>query len=222
MRKLWYFTLIGAVICILVALPFVIKCPPKTITTSVRVKSAINLWDVGPITLDPAISSESTSQVYVMQIFSGLARLGADAQPVPDIAARWEVSDGGKTYTFYLRQGVKFQDGKAVTAADFKYSWERACLPETNSQTAGTYLGDIDGVKDVIEGKTKTISGVQIMDDHTLRVTIDAPKLYFLSKLTYPTAFVVDQKNIESGKDWWTNPNGTGAFRLTEWKKMTL
>jgi oligopeptide transport system substrate-binding protein len=154
-----------------------------------------------------------------MQVFSGLARLGAEAKPVPDIAESWQISDNGKTYTFYLRQGVKFQNGKEVTAQDFKYSWERACLPETNSQTAATYLGDIIGVKDVLAGKATAISGVEVIDDHTLKVTIDAPKVYFLAKLTYPTTFVIDKANVESGKDWWIKPNGTGPFKLTEWKK---
>ncbi len=222
MKKIWYFTLIGAILCILVALPFIVRCQPVPTPISTREKGALNLWDSGPITLDPAVSSESTSQTYVMQIFSGLARLGAEAKPVPDIAESWQISDNGKTYTFYLHPGVKFQNGKEVTAQDFKYSWERACLPETNSQTAATYLGDIVGVKNVLAGKATAISGVEVIDDHTLKVTIDAPKVYFLAKLTYPTTFVVDKANVESGKDWWTKPNGTGPFKLTEWKKDEL
>jgi oligopeptide transport system substrate-binding protein len=217
MKKIWHFTLIGAIVCALVALPFVVKCQPETQSTTIREAGALNLWDSGPITLDPAVSSEATSQTYIMQIFSGLVRLGVDDEPVPDIAESWQVSDGGKTYTFFLRLGVKFQDGKDVTAQDFKYSWERACLPETGSQTASTYLSDIVGVKDVLDGKTTEISGVQVINDHTLKVTIDAPKVYFLSKLTYPITFVVDKSNVESGKDWWRKPNGTGPFKLTKW-----
>ena len=219
MIKIWHYTLIGAIVCALITLPFIVKCQTATSPTSIREKGALNLWDTDPITLDPAVSSESTSQVYVMQIFSGLARLGADERPLPDIAENWQVSDRGTTYTFHLRQGVRFQDGREVTARDFKYSWERACLPETNSQTASTYLGDIIGVKDVLAGKATEISGVQVIDEHTLKVTIDSPKVYFMDKLTYPTAFVVDKTNVESSPDWWTKPNGTGPFKLTEWRK---
>ncbi|MCX6009642.1 MAG: peptide ABC transporter substrate-binding protein [Chloroflexi bacterium] len=218
MRRIWQFTLLGALLCALVALPFVIKCQPGETPTPTHEKGVLNLWDTGPITLDPAISSEMTSHTYVMQIFSGLVRLGDEAKPVPDIAESWQRSDDGKTYTFYLRQGVKFHDGKEVTAQDFKYSWERACHPETGSQTAATYLGDIVGAKDVLEGKATKISGVEVIDDYTLKVTIDAPKTYFLAKLTYPTAFVVDKANVESGKNWWLKPNGTGPFKLKEWK----
>ncbi len=215
--KIWHFTLVGAIVCALIALPFVIECQPGATPAPSREKGALNLVDSGPITLDPAISSESTSQVYVMQIFSGLARLGANDEPVPDIAESWQVADDGTTYTFYLRQGVKFQNGREVTAQDFKYSWERACLVETNTRTAASYLGDIVGVNDVLEGRATKISGVQVVDDHTLKVTIDAPKVYFLAKLTYPTTFVVDRTNVESGKDWWMRPNGTGPFKLTSW-----
>jgi len=137
---------------------------------------------------------------------------------VPDIAESWEESADGEAYTFHLRQGVKFHSGGEVKAADFKYSWERACDPTTGSGTAATYLGDIVGAKDMLAGKTREISGVEVLDDYTLQVTIDAPKAYFLDKLAYPTAFVVDRDNVESGEDWWWEPNGTGPFKLKEWK----
>jgi len=178
----------------------------------------LRLWDTGPITLDPAISADMSSHTYVMQIFSGLVRLDYELNIVPDIAESWEKSPDGKTYTFYLRQGVKFHSGREVKAADFKYSWERACDPDTGSGTAATYLGDIVGAKDMLAGETGEISGVEVIGDYTLRVTIDAPKAYFLSKLAYPTAFVVDRDNVESGDDWWREPNGTGPFKLREWK----
>jgi len=220
MNKIWHFTLLGAIICALAILPFIINCPSNE--TPIREKGALNLWDSGPITLDPAISSEMTSHSYVIQIFSGLVRLGDEAKPVPDIAESWQKSDDGKSYIFYLRKGVKFQDGEEVTAQDFSYSWERACHPKIGSQTAVTYLGDIVGVKDVLEGKAAKISGVEVIDNYTLKVTIDAPKAYFLAKLTYPTAFVVDKANVESGKKWWLKPNGTGPFKLKEWKKDEL
>jgi oligopeptide transport system substrate-binding protein len=217
MKRTWQFTLLGALLCALIALPFVITCPPTEIPIPFQEKGTLNLWDTGPMTLDPAISGEMTSHTYILQIFSGLVRLGDEAKLIPDIAESWQRSDDGKTYTFYLRKGVKFQDGKEVTAQDFKYSWERACHPETGSQTAATYLSDIVGVQDVLEGKAAEISGVRVIDDYTLKVTIDAPKAYFLAKLTYPTAFVIDKTNVETGKKWWLQPNGTGPFKLKEW-----
>jgi len=177
----------------------------------------LNLYGIDPHTLDPAVSGDSSSHQYVTQIFSGLLYLDENHEPAPDIARDWKVGNGGKTYTFYLRRDVKFHDGSPVTAADFKYSWERACDPATGSMTSAGYLGDIVGAKDMLAGKAGEISGIKVIDDYTLEVTIDAPKSYFLYKLAYPTSFVVDRNNVESGNDWWRDPNGTGPFSLGQW-----
>jgi oligopeptide transport system substrate-binding protein len=182
----------------------------------------LNLYGIDPYTLDPAVSGEMTSHVYLMQLFGGLVRPGDNLEPVPDIAERCEIGNDGRTYTFYLRPEVKFHDGRPVTAADFKYSWERACAPQTGSATAATYLNDIVGVGEVLAGQTAEISGVKVIDDHTLEVAIDAPKAYFLSKLTYPTAFVVDKDNVAAGGGWWRSPNGTGPFKLRQWQQGEL
>jgi len=85
------------------------------------------------------------------------------------------------------------------------------------ARTAAAYLDDIVGARDVLAGKSREISGVRVVDDYTLEVTIDEPKSYFLSKLTYPTAFVVDRDNVRSGNNWWQKPNGTGPFKLKQW-----
>jgi len=180
---------------------------------------SLSLYGIDPLTLDPAVSSEMTSHEYVMQVYGGLVRLGDDLEPVADIARDWRISNGGRTYTFNLRAGVKFHDGREVTAEDFVYSWERACWPETGSQTAATYLGDIVGVREVLTGQSRKISGVKAVDEDTLEVTIDAPRPYFLYKLAYPTAFVVDRANVQAGGEWWRKPNGTGPFRLAEWRQ---
>jgi oligopeptide transport system substrate-binding protein len=210
-KRIWQLALLSLILVALLILPST-ACEPAS------GQGVLNLWDTGPITLDPAISADMSSHTYVMQIFSGLVRLDQELNIVPDIAESWEPSSDNKTYTFHLRQGVKFQDGREVKAADFKYSWERACDPATGSGTAATYLGDIVGAKDMLAGKAGEISGVEILGDYTLRVTIDAPKAYFLDNLAYPTAFVVDRANVESGEDWWREPNGTGPFKLKEWK----
>jgi oligopeptide transport system substrate-binding protein len=180
-------------------------------------EGVLTLYGIDPWTLDPALCGDATSHQYIMQIFSGLVRLGENLEPVPDIAEYWELSPDGITYTFYLREDVFFHDGRQVTADDFKYSWERACTWETGSQTAATYLGDIVGAEEMLSGASTELSGVKVLNEFTLEVTIDAPKSYFLSKLTYPTAHVVDQSNVESGVIWWRQPNGTGPFSLDQW-----
>jgi oligopeptide transport system substrate-binding protein len=211
---------LSVLLCLLVLVSVVsIACPSGTITKPPPTSTAegnLNLYNIDPYTLDPATASEATSHEYIFQIFNGLVQLDDNLSPSPDIAKSWKV-DKGTVYTFTLRQDVKFHDGRSVKADDFKYSWERACAPETGSQTAMTYLGDIVGVEDVLAGKTKEISGVKVLDDYTLQVTIDAPKPFFLYKLGYATAFVVDRNNVAQGALWWRKPNGTGAFKLKEW-----
>jgi oligopeptide transport system substrate-binding protein len=208
-----------SILLLLLALVSIVSvaCPSKT-TTETPAQGNLNLYNIDPYTLDPATCSESNSTEYIFQIFNGLVQLDDDLNPVPDIAKSWKV-DKGMVYTFTLRRDVKFHDGRGVKADDFKYSWERACAPETRSLTAMTYLGDIVGVEDVLAGKTKEISGVKVLDDYTLQVTSDAPKSYFLYKLAYVVAFVVDRNNVAQGGLWWRNPNGTGPFKLKEWKQ---
>ncbi len=189
---------------------------------SIPQKDTLTLFDTGPITLDPAISQESTSHTYVMQIFSGLVRLDQNMEPVGDIAEEWEMAGGGTVYTFHLLQNATFHDGKQITARDFKYSWERACRPETGSPTASTYLNDIVGARQVLDGQAQEIVGINVVDDYTLQVTIDAPKAYFLAKMTYPVAFVVDQSNVAAGEEWWRAPNGSGPFKLEAWREDQL
>lgn len=168
-----------------------------------------------PRTLDPALVEDSVSAEYVVHLFSGLVALNERLEVVPDLAERWEVSPDGRTYTFFLREGARFQNGKEVTAADVKYSLERACDPGTASTVAAVYLGDIVGAAQVLQGQAERISGVEVLDRRTLRITIDAPKAYFLAKLTYSTAFVVDRENV-THSDWLARPNGTGPFKLVE------
>jgi oligopeptide transport system substrate-binding protein len=201
---------------------------PSAATTSTSSAAAasgngiLTITNTDPYTLDPATSNEVLSASYIMQIFSGLLKLDNNLEPVPDIAESMPtLSSDGLSYTFHLRKDVKFQDGTAVTATDFKYSWERAANPATNSPTAATYLGDIVGVNDMLAGKANQISGVKVIDNYTLQVTIDSPKSYFLYKLTYPSSFIVEKKNVNSGANWWLKPSGTGPFKVQEWVKNT-
>jgi oligopeptide transport system substrate-binding protein len=166
-----------------------------------------------PRTYDPATTYGSGDK----RAFSGLVSLDPRLNLTPDIAERWDISPDGTVYTFHLRANAKFHDGRAVTAQDFVYSWERAASPETGSDTVLTYLGDIVGVREMNAGKADHISGLKVIDERTLQVTIDAPKSYFPMKLTYPTAFVVDKADVESGEDWYRRPNGTGPYKLSEW-----
>ncbi|MDQ6695243.1 MAG: peptide ABC transporter substrate-binding protein [Chloroflexota bacterium] len=177
-----------------------------------------------PPSLDPAIATDSYSQLVIRQLFSGLVAFDNDLKIVPDLATSLPaISPDGKTYTFSLRRGVRFPDGSEVTARDFKYSFERATdsvlagSHDASSLPASIFLGDIVGVQDKLAGKAKEIAGVQAPDPYTLVLTIDAPRAYFLSKLTAGPASVVEKSNVEGSNDWLERPAGTGPFRIEKW-----
>jgi oligopeptide transport system substrate-binding protein len=171
-----------------------------------------------PREYDPATTHGSGDKM----VFSGLVSFDPGLHLVPELAESWQASDDGTVYTFTLRANARFHNGRPVTAQDVVYSWERAAAPEQKSDTVLSYLGDIVGVKEMNAGQATHIAGLKVVDDHTLQVTIDAPKPYFLLKLTYPTAFVLDRANVESGTEWYRTPNGTGPYRLARWETMNL
>ena len=178
------------------------------------------LWS-DPPTLDPHLVTDGTSYGIVIEVFSGLVRLGTDpSNPFePDLAESWSVLADGTVYEFKLRNGLKFSNGDPVTAQDFKWSFERAAHPDTASTVAEEFLGDIVGIKEIVEGTATTAQGIEVIDERTLRLKIDAPKAYFIAKLTYPTAFVLNRDNVESmGRDWVDKPVSTGPFTLKEYR----
>ena len=190
-------------------------------------QEALTLYfDDGPLLLDPTITHESQSIQYIMQVFSGLVSFNKDLVLVPELASEWSISEDGTVYTFTLQDGAKFHDGRPVTAGDVKSSWERAwelaADPNLPSTTVGTYLDDVAGVEEFTSGDAEEISGIQVIDDATLQVTIDDARSYFLSKLSHPVAFVVDQDQIEDSQGsaipWWAEPNGTGPFKVISWE----
>ena len=170
-----------------------------------------------PPTIDPHLVSDATSSVITNEVFGGLVTLSLDYQPVLDLAESCSVSDDGLVYTFVLRENASFQDGSPVTAQDVKWSIERAADPDTLSTTAETYLGDIVGVAEKLTGEASEVSGVRVIDDRTIEFTLDAPKAYFLAKLSYPTAYVLDQEQVTEDGSWLDQPNGTGPFRLAQY-----
>ncbi len=171
-----------------------------------------------PPTLDPHLTTDANSAVYAVEIYGGLMTIDKNLAIVGDLAESWDVSADGITTTFRIHPDAKFHDGRSVTAGDVKWSLDRATDPLTEAFNAGVFLGDIIGVQERLTGAATEISGVRVINDSTLTITTDASKPYFLSKLTYPVSFVLDRQNVESGRDWIFEPNGTGPFRLDEYQ----
>jgi len=202
--------------------------PSDEATEEPRVAGELRLPGGDPITLDPALATDAASAAYIAEIFGGLVTLDRDLNLVPDLATEIPTrenggivdnSDGTVTYTFHLRPDALFHDRRPVIAEDFKYSLERALAPETASIVAETYLGDIVGARDMARGRADEVSGIEVVDDLTLNITIESPTPVFLDKLIYPTAFVVDERQVESNpRNWTRQPNGTGPYKMKEWR----
>jgi ABC-type transport system substrate-binding protein len=175
-------------------------------------ENAFFLADVEPDTFDPALWQSSADGI-IGDLFSGLVQLDASLRPIPDLAASWDISADGTVYTFHLRQDVTFHNGEPFTAQDVVFSWERACDPALESDTALTYLGDILGVAERIAGEADRIAGLRVVDDFTLEVTLDGVKAYFLAKLAYPTSWIVDESSVQDIEE---TPIGTGPFVLVQ------
>jgi len=170
------------------------------------------------ITLDPAIGYDWKNWSVIKSVFDGLM----DYKPgttelVPDLAESYEVSADGLTYTFKLRSGVKFHNGRAMTAADVKYSLERTCNPATQSPGAG-YYGALKGFDDFQAGKAKELAGVVAVDDHTVKIELSRPDSTLLHLMALNFSFVVPKEVVEKeGPDFGHKPVGTGAYKVTEW-----
>ena len=174
---------------------------------------------VDPPTLDPHLTTDATSAQVIVEIFGGLVTIDRNLDVVPDLAESWDISADGRVYTFRIRPDAVFHDGKPVTAEDVRWSLERATDPLTEAPNVDQYLGDIVGVDAKLAGDVLEISGVRVINERTIEITIDASKSFFLAKMTYPTAFVLDRENIEANpKNWFRKPNGTGPFKMTEYK----
>jgi ABC-type transport system substrate-binding protein len=173
-----------------------------------------------PTTLDPAQVQDGPTIDLLSQVYNGLIQWTKENKLVPALAERWDVSNGGRTYTFHLRKGVKFHNGRPVTARDFVYSLTRSLDSHLPYPQGATYLNDIVGAGEYYARKAASVKGIEAPDDATLRLTIDAPKAYFLAKLTYPTAYAVCKEEIQRTHGSVTESSmiGTGPFKLVEYR----
>lgn len=153
-----------------------------------------------PTTLDPARVSDGPTIDMLQDVHLGLVGWNEKTEVVATGAAQMPtVSADGKVYTFVLREGLTFHNGRAVTAEDVKYSLTRALSKDLNSPVAMNYLNDIVGAKALAEGKASELSGVTVVDPKTVRITLTEARPYFLGKLTYPTGYILAKEEVEKG-----------------------
>ncbi|MEM9268078.1 MAG: ABC transporter substrate-binding protein [Pseudomonadota bacterium] len=155
-----------------------------------------------PPHLDPTgAAAAAIDEVVYANIYEGLTRFGADGAILPALAQSWEISEDGLSYVFTLRDGVTYHSGAEMTAADVKFSLDRARADDsTNAQKA----------------LFATIDSVNVVDDVTVEITLTAPTGALLFNLAWGDAVIVDESYTEAEK---TEPNGTGPFKFLEWVK---
>jgi ABC-type transport system substrate-binding protein len=197
---------------------------PKTASGNICNGETLIVPGSDPATVfDPIQVGDVATSEYVVEIFGGLVTLDTTLKVQPDIAKSWDVSPDGKTYTFHLRDNVVFHKGRRVTGDDFKYSIDRAADPANASPTVKAYLGNVVGLLDRYDNKATSVSGVKVIDEQTVQIQLVEPSDFFLSELTYPVAFVVDKDQIQKDpRNWTRTPNGTGPFKLAEFKPAEI
>ena len=173
-----------------------------------------------PETIDPALNSAVDGGNMILHTFECLLSYDQDGKIIGGQAEKWEQSEDGLTWTFTLRDGLKWSDGTDLTAEDFVYSWRRVCDPKTAAPYAETVLGMVAGYKEAIEGNTEAL-GVKAVDAKTLEVKLSAPCTFFDSLAAFATLSPVQKATIEKNGDKWATSAETyvsnGAFTITEW-----
>lgn len=167
------------------------------------------------IRLDPTRSNSMTDLAWQRALFSGLTYMDVDGEVVPELARRWRILDGGRTYVFELREDACWSNGQPVTARDFEYAWKRLLDPSAPLYGSRLLYG-IKGAEAYHHGDTAAL-GVQVQDDATLVVQLEEPASYFLHLLGIPTLFAVPHLVLEAcGEAWTEAPNlvTSGPFRL--------
>lgn len=171
--------------------------------------------------LDPARFTGLNEWAVAIDIYNGLVQFDEKNTIVPDLAERWTVSADSTTYTFTLRRGVKFHNGREVTAADVKYSIERLHDPATTSPNTWIFENVIQGAKAMQDGKASEISGIRAIDRYAVSIALVQPTGHFLALLTMPQAFVMAKEEVERwGPAYVSHPVGTGPFKLKEWRRQ--
>ena len=173
-----------------------------------------------PKTLDPALNTAVDGGTVLQNLYVGLMKTDDDDQPIPGMAESHEVSEDGLVYTFKLRD-AKWSDGEPVKADDFAFAWFRA-LDSMTKPTPSEYAYQLFYIKNAEKFNageaTKEEVGIEVVDDKTLKVTLEAPVAYFLSLMAFPTYFPVRQDMVEKDVNlWWADKEthvSNGPFKF--------
>lgn len=173
-----------------------------------------------PETIDPALNSTVDGGNMLLHAFECLLTIDQEGQVAEGQAEKWESSDDGLTWTFQLRDGLKWSDGSDLTANDFVYSWKRVCDPNVASPYVDTVLSMVEGFDEAVAGDLDALQ-VEATDDKTLVVKLSAPCTFFDKLAAFATLSPVQQATVEANGDKWATAPETyisnGPFYIAEW-----
>lgn len=199
-----------------------VACGSEATNGSTNASEKVLSVQIGPDpeTVDPALNSAVDGGNMILHSFECLLVVDESGNLAPGQAESWETSEDGLTWTFHLRDGLKWSDGSALTANDFVYSWKRVCDPLVAAPYAETVLGMVKGYEEAIAGNLDALA-VTATDDKTLVVELSNPCSYFGSLAAFATLSPVQQATIEKNGDAWATAPETyvsnGSFYVTEW-----
>jgi ABC-type transport system substrate-binding protein len=171
-------------------------------------------------TLDPP-GAESSEDWWSagMVLYNQLYFYDKDGNFYADLAADLpSISEDGRVYTIPVRQGVNFHKGRELVAEDVKFSLERQLWPEVYSW-GKSYMDNMEGFEDVIDGTVKELSGIRVIDDYTVEITLKQPQAVFPALLSMSmNGIIPKEETLEAGDEWgYSVVIGTGPFRFVEW-----
>ncbi len=174
----------------------------------------------GVRSLDPQVAYDELSFMAIRLLFDGLLDYDEQGDISPSLARRMpEVSEDGRTFTFQLREGVRFHNGRELTAEDVAWTMHRLLDPDTGSPGASFYLA-IEGAEAFRKGARDQVSGIQVVDRYTIRFRLTEPDQTFLNLMAMPFTYPVPKEHVErAGSKVQVQPVGTGPFVLEDWER---
>ncbi len=174
-----------------------------------------------PTILDPARISDIYETIVTQQIFEGLVQYSDNLMVIPCLARSWESSRDNLRWTFHIRKGVTFHNGREVIAEDFVYSFKRIFAPGVES-VAASFPIVIKGADTYRKGEADSIEGLRATGKYTLEIELSEPYSPFIAMLALVNFAVVPEEEVESpGDSFGTRPVGTGPFIFEYWEPNT-
>ncbi len=226
MKRNLYVLLALALLAVLLAsaLPAAASTAPSTSQTAVSAQQAapkVVRFRISrdPKTLEPGLFMELITGYVANDMHAGLVRFDDKMQPAPYIAKSWQVSSDGLTYTFTLRDDVKFHNGRKVVADDFVFTFTRDLDPKVKAAAGPADLANVKGAKEYMDGKATSVEGLQAPDPATFKIVLTQQDPALLQRLASSFMAVIPKEAVVEGQPQWKGkPVGAGAFRYVDWQ----